>query len=141
MIQKEINTGMTLNNLAFQNIIKGPNILIPSANSAFSAHRKRVREDSGDEELYTYKRFKAEEEPTTSWDATITSKSSSSSFSMSHRDQIEVCKQKKETKEEVKAPQDEVLKTKTLEFTPYKHLEIKTRHEFFLQSLKTIGNQ
>ena len=80
-----------------------------------------------------------------SWDVSITSKSSSSSLTVTAKDMPEERKIISNFNECVAKPtnaiESGILKTRTLQFTEYRSLEIKTRHEFYSKSLLNIGNQ
>ncbi|CAI2374145.1 unnamed protein product [Moneuplotes crassus] len=141
MIQKGTYTGMTLNTIALDCAIKGPKTLLPSKNSAFCAKRKRMREEVSAVELSSFKKFKLTEDPTTNWGVAAVIKSASSSGSTTHKEQTELPKSENLQAEEAKIGKEVILKTRTLQFAPYGDLEIKTRQEFYSQTLRTVGNQ
>lgn len=141
MIDKEFDTGMTLNKYPFLTKARGPKNLSISKNSAFCILRKRTRDELPYEDNSEFKLVKLWEYPTTNWENSIISKSSNASSSMIQKEIPQPSKietpallaQNNDSKGE--------LKMKVLKFTPYQALDMKTRHDFYTQTLKNIGNQ
>ena len=68
------------------------------------------------------------------------SESSNSSFSISKEDLPDSAKNFQEITDKG-AKEEEKLLTKTLQFTTYSDLDIKTRQDYYSKPLENIGNQ